>query len=528
MTTAIKTDVLIVGAGPTGLALACQLIRYGVDFVMIDKNETTTPFSKAIGVQARTLEIYEQIDLAQKLIDQGKMTTHVRFLAGGEARAEVELTKLGQGRSPYPYLLIVEQGKHESLLHDFIKAHGQDARWQTTLENFSQNQTGVTANIRNVNGESQTIEAKYLVAGDGARSSVRTALGLTFEGSIFERLFYVADVQINWDFPHDMLTACLAKDRSTAFFPMPGKDRYRIVGVFPDDTDKKEGEIPYEEIEQQILADTELEIDIYKVNWFSTYNVHSRRVNKFSEGRCFLAGDSAHIHTPAGAQGMNTGIQDGYNLAWKLALVLRGEADPRLLDTYNEERVENAKRLLETTDRMFDLLVNPAWLLSFLRLHVFPHVANFVVGLDSVNQFIFPLISQIGINYRNRSLSCDAGGDLNARAGDRMPYFLVDEESIYDRLHEPKFHLLTFTDESTAHQTTKAEIEAEYPGLVDYHVVPLHPRAAEVFGADKPFNVLLRPDNYIAFISPHASSGWLSRYFKNAIGRVSEPMAMKS
>ncbi|HYU99527.1 MAG TPA: FAD-dependent monooxygenase [Pyrinomonadaceae bacterium] len=518
----LKTDVLIVGAGPTGLALACQLIRYGVSFVMIDTKETTTPYSKAIGVQARTLEIYEQIGLAEPLVNLGQITKQVRLLEGGKARAEVQLGKLGEGRSPYPYLLIAEQGKHEALLHQFIRAHGHDVRWQTTLENFSHSETSVIANIR-TNDETQTIEAKYLVACDGARSSVRTALGLEFEGSTFERLFYVADVQISWEFPHDMLTACLAKDRSTAFFPMPGKDRYRIVGVFPDDTDKKEGEIPYEEVEQQIRVDTELELDIYKVNWFSTYRVHSRKVNKFSKGRCFLAGDSAHIHSPAGAQGMNTGIQDGYNLAWKLALVLRGHADPELLATYDEERSANAKRLLETTDRMFDLLMNPAWLLSFVRTQIFPHVANFVVGLDTVNQFIFPLISQIGINYRNRTLSLDTD-DFDVRAGDRMPYFLIGGKSIYDWLHQPSFHLLTFADERGDDQRIRNEIEREFSGLVDYHSFPLDPRAAEIFGTDKSFSVLLRPDNYIGFVSTEASPesclSKLRAYFADVIGRL--------
>ena len=517
LATTLKTDVLIVGAGPTGLALACQLIRYGVDFVIIDAKEGTTPFSKAIGVQARTLEIYEQIELARPLVDLGQITKHVRLLEGGQARAEVELGKLGEGRSPYPYLLIVEQGKHEALLHEFIKAHGLNVRWGTTLENFSQNETSVTANIR-TDYQTQTVEARYLVACDGARSSVRTALGLKFEGSTFERLFYVADVQIKWEFPHDMLTACLAKDRSTAFFPMPGEDRYRIVGVFPDDTDKKEGEIPYEEVEEQIRIDSELELDIYKVNWFSTYKVHSRKVNKFSVGRCFLAGDSAHIHSPAGAQGMNTGIQDGYNLAWKIAAVLRGEADDKLLATYDEERSANARRLLETTDRMFDLLMNPAWLLSFVRTQIFPHVANFIVGLETVNQFIFPLISQIGINYRHRALSRDSG-DFDVRAGDRMPYFLVEGESIYDRLRRPMFHLLTFTDAPTAQQTIKAEIEAEFSGLVDYHVVPLSSPAAEHFGTNRPFNVLLRPDNYVAFVSSETSSSGLTAYFNERLGR---------
>jgi hypothetical protein len=343
---------------------------------------------------------------------------------------------------------------------------------------------------------------------------------MTFEGSTFERLFYVADVQIDWEFPHDMLTACLARDRSTAFFPMPGKDRYRIVGVFPEDSEKREGEILYEEIEQQILEDAQLELDIYKVNWFSTYKVHSRRVNKFSEGRCFLAGDAAHIHTPVGAQGMNTGIQDGYNLAWKLALVLRGNADPEILRTYNEERGEVAKRLLETTDRMFDLLMSPARLLAFVRTHIFPHVANFVVGLDAVNQFIFPLISQIGINYRNRSLSVPDGEDFEVKAGDRMPYFLINGNSIYDCLRQPSFHLLSFANESEKDQRLRNEIEDEFSGLVDYHSFPLDPRAAEIFGTDKAFSVLLRPDNYIGFVSAEASLNDLRTYFEDVIGRL--------
>ena len=510
-----KTDVLIVGAGPTGLALACQLIRYGVDFVIIDRKEGTTPYSKAIGVQARTLEIYQQIDLADRLVSLGAITKGVRLLEGGEIRAEVPLSRLGEGMSPYPFLLIVEQGKHEKLLYEFITSHGKDVLWQTTLSDFLQHDAGVTATVVEGNGKQRTIEAQYVVGCDGAKSMVRSRLGLSFEGSTLERLFYVADVQIKWEFPHDMLAACLAKDRATAFFPMPGEDHYRIVGVFPDDTELQEGEVLYEEIERQILVDTQLELDIYKVNWFSTYKVHSRRVNKFSEGRCFVAGDSAHIHTPAGAQGMNTGIQDGYNLAWKLALVLRGEANARILDTYDEERVENAKRLLETTDRFFDLLVNPAWLLSFARRYVIPYVANFLVGLDSVNQFIFPLVSQIGITYRERSLSFDTGEDFIIKAGDRMPYFVLDGKDIYDWLRAPKFHLLTFTNEEPS--VSSEAVERDFAGLVDYHTFPLDERVAEIFGSDKPFSLLLRPDNYVAFVSSAPPLKQLGSYLETAI-----------
>lgn len=517
MSTTLKTDVLIVGAGPTGLALASQLIRYGVDFIIIDRKETITPFSKAIGVQARTLELYEQIGIAEPLVAAGLPLKGVRMIESGEVRAEIPLTELGTGVSPYPYMLIVEQGIHEKLLYDFIKDHDRDVRWQTGLENFSQNDAGVSGTITNTSGESHAIEAKYLVACDGARSSVRAGLGLTFEGSTFERTFYVADVQVKWDFPHDMLMACLAKSRSVAFFPMRGEDRYRIVGVFPEDFEKEPSEIVYEEIERQACEDSQLDLDIYKVNWFSTYKVHSRRVNKFSEGRCFLAGDAAHIHTPAGGQGMNTGIQDGYNLAWKLAFVLRGHANPKILETYNEERIGVAERLLETTDRMFDLLVNPARLLAFIRTRIFPHVANLMLGFDSVKQFVFPLISQTGIAYRHSSLSM-CGEGLDVEAGDRMPYFLIEGKSVYDWLHTPAFHLLLFSDAQSDNRTIIDQIQLEYGGLVECASVPLSPAAAKAFGTKKPFAVLLRPDNYIGCISLGDCLEDLHTYFTNTIG----------
>lgn len=519
MQNVIKTDIAIIGAGPTGLALACQLIRHGIDFVIIDKKETTTAFSKAIGVQARTLEIYEQMGLAQKLIELGRPASHIRIFEGGEAQAEVDLSELGAGLSPYPYMLVVDQGKHEEVLYQFIRSMGKDVRWQTSLAKFSQDKNGVTADIvDDVTGKSTRLEAKYLVACDGAKSPVRHGLGITFEGSTFERLFYVADVQVNWPYPHGMLTGFVAKDRSTAFFPMLGDDRYRVVGVFPD-IDREEGTVPFDEIERQIKEDTQLEMDIYQVNWFSTYKVHSRRVNKFSEGRCFLVGDAAHIHSPAGGQGMNTGIQDGYNLAWKLAAVIKGEAGADLLATYNEERIEVATRLLETTDRMFDLLMNPHWLLAFVRTQIFPRVANFVVGLDSVKRFFFPLISQIGISYRDRSLSAEGSGSLEVEAGDRMPYFMLDGKSIYDGLRQPMFHLLTFTDEPAAARNKHGELAEEYGGVIDFSALPLFPRVSEVFGTDEPFSILLRPDNYLAFIGAEDCTEQLDEYFASVIGR---------
>lgn len=540
MPTPIKTDVIIVGAGPTGLALACQLIRHQVDFVILDKSSGVTPYSKALGVHARTLEIYEQLDLAQKAVEQGTIAGKVRLLERGEVLGQVELSNIGKGLSSYPFMLVLEQSRNEQLMYEYLQAHQHDVRWQFELDSFSQGDATVTAHVKSGSGESQIIEGKYVVGCDGPHSLVRRALGLGFEGSTFERLFYVADVQIDWKFSHDALTVCLAPHGVVAFFPMPGEKRWRIVGAFPEGHEKDEREIVYEEIEAQIKKEAQLELDITRVDWFSTYKVHTRHVDKFSAGRCFVAGDAAHIHTPAGGQGMNTGIQDAYNLAWKLALVLKHAANPQILETYNEERLPNAKRLTATTDRMFNLAAGNDWFFGLIRTTIFPPMAKYILSIEAVRKKFFILISQIGITYRDSFLSMHETGPhdgdhaFEVKAGNRMPYFLVDGKSIYDRLRAPKFHLLTFSDQETIGEKPDAlradasdrgglaDVESEltetgkYTELIDRHVIPLDAHVVEIFGADKSFNVLLRPDNYIGFISSDTSVRTLSNY----LGRV--------
>ena len=507
----VSTDVLIIGAGPTGLALACQLMRHGIDFVIVDNKETTTPHSKAIGVQARTLEIYEQIGLADKLIEQGAIVEKVRMFAAGKVRGEAQFKDIGEGLSPYPFVLIVEQGKHETLLYDHIRSSGKDITWQSELVGFEQDESRVTAEIKTRNGGTETIEAKYLVGCDGAKSLVRHKLGLTFAGSTFERMFYVADVQLDWEYTHDALQVFLMKNSLLAFFPMVGKNRYRIVGTFPEEFDKDEGDVLYEEIEERIKKDTELNLDISNVNWFSTYKVHTRHVDKFSVGRCFLAGDSAHIHSPAGAQGMNTGIQDGYNLAWKLAWVLKGQASGELLNTYNEERLPNAEELTKTTDRFFGLVASPEPFLVFRRLYIFPYIAQFLFSLDIFKRFIFPRVSQIRINYEDDTLSQESG-IFGINAGDRMPWFEVEGASIYDRLREPVFHLIVFFDGKTEIPPLPEDLMDKWDGKIDSTVISLYPNIAEIFGTKESFFVILRPDNYIGLISNDFSPDVVRKY----------------
>src|SRR5215475_1674306 len=497
MQTTLTTDVLIIGAGPTGLSLAGQLLRYGIDFIIVEKNEGITPYSKAIGVHARTLEIFDQIGLAQEAVARGTIAGRARLIIDGEIHGELLFSDVGKGMRPFPFVLMLEQSKTEQLLYEYLRSHHKDVLWKTELETFSQTADGILAQLKMADEETRTISAQYIVGCDGPKSLVRHTLGLTFEGSTFERIFYVADAQVDWQMSHDTLHVCFSPDSFVVFFPLRGKKRYRVVGVFPEEFNKDEGDILYEEIETRIKTETKLDLDMHDVEWFSTYKVHTRHVNKFSAGRGFLAGDSAHIHTPAGAQGMNTGIQDGYNLAWKLALVIRGQAGERLLETYNEERLENAKRLLRTTDRFFGFAAGTDWLMNFVRLHVFPPIAKHILSFEPIRKLLFPLLSQTGITYRHSSLSSHAGDeDFEVKAGDRMPYFLVDKASIYDKLNQPTFHFIAFSTEDSGFQAMKDELKGQFFEFVDFDAIPLSREVAEVFGANKDFVVLMRRESH--------------------------------
>jgi 2-polyprenyl-6-methoxyphenol hydroxylase-like FAD-dependent oxidoreductase len=431
----------------------------------------------------------------------------------------MDLSHLGEGLSAYPFMLLLEQNKNERLLYDYMKSHGKDVVWGTELTALSQNEEGVSAIVRDSSGRTFSIEGKYLAGCDGPRSPVRQGLGLTFEGSTFEQYFYVADVQVNWGLGHDALHICLVPDSFVAFFPMKGENRYRIVSTLPQGWNEPADGIKFEEIERKVKENVEVPLELSNVEWFSTYKVHTRHVEKFSLGRCFLAGDSAHIHTPAGGQGMNTGIQDAYNLAWKLAYVLKSHAKPEILGSYNQERLQNAKNLLGTTDRMFRFVAGSDWLLQFIRTTVFPPLAKYIFGSDIVRKRFFPIISQIGISYRDDSLSEHRDDRaFSIKAGDRFPYLLLDGESLYDRLHAPKFHLVVFSDGVSDLNKIEEQATREFVDVLDVQLVPLHPNVVDAFGHHSSFSVLVRPDNYVGVIYAGVDLDTVRSYFTEVIG----------
>jgi 2-polyprenyl-6-methoxyphenol hydroxylase-like FAD-dependent oxidoreductase len=508
---AIDTDVLIVGAGPTGLMLACQLARRGVHPLLIDRHAGPARETRALGVQARTMEIYAQLGVVERALELGKKGTGANVWANGRRAARLPLGEIGRAATPYSYLFILGQDDNERILGERLRELGGAVQWNTELTGLEQHADHVLATLKQPDGMLKTIKAAWVPGCDGARSAVRALNGIDFPGAPYEHVFYVADVEATGTMVPDEVNVYLGKEGFLLFFPMRGTDHWRIVGILPDALAGPEGErrgVAFEDVLPAVRGAAGPALQFRKNSWFSTYRIHHRAAASFRRGRCFLLGDAAHIHSPVGAQGMNTGLQDAYNLAWKLALVLQGKAEARLLDSYEAERIPIARRLLETTDRGFRLAVSQGPLARLVRTHVAARVAAFALGLQRVQRFAFRLISQTGIHYRASALSESAPGlpEGSVRAGDRFPWLQLKfqaggaVEDSFRRLDDLRFHLLLFGQEAPApvHE------------LVQVHRIPSDPaNDAELAraGIPTPSFYLIRPDGHVGLCGLRLESG---------------------
>jgi 2-polyprenyl-6-methoxyphenol hydroxylase-like FAD-dependent oxidoreductase len=480
-----KPSVLVVGAGPTGLALALSLARQGVRCRVIDRRAGPGEASRAMVVQARTLELYAQLGIADALVAEGIRMNGVQIRTANGEVARLDLRDMGAGLSPYPFALSYPQDDHERFLVRHLSAAGVNVDWNTELESFDAGTDDVAASLVS-HGVGERLRVAYLCGCDGAHSAVREGLGLDFPGGTYAQAFYVADVAV--DAPAEPWLIGNLTDRGlTIVMPIRSTGMRRLIGTIPEALSGRT-DLTFDDV--RASAEERTGVRVAHVNWFSTYRVHHRVAAHFRRGRAFIAGDAGHIHSPAGGQGMNTGIGDAINLAWKLAAVLGGRASDAILDTYETERIAFARVLVESTDRAFRALVDRGRVSRLLRTWVMPRVVPALTSFAPARRTIFNTLSQIRIQYHESALSEGAAGRVHG--GDRLPWVqLADESDNYTVLAPPRWTLHVYGTASRPLHDAAAALR------LDVAAFPWGGSAARA-GLERDAMYLVRPDGYVA------------------------------
>ncbi|MGE9295045.1 MAG: FAD-dependent monooxygenase [Puniceicoccales bacterium] len=529
MDTAAHPKLLIVGAGPVGLCLACELARYGVGFRIIDKRPLPSKTSKALGIHARSLEMLYDMGLAERFIERGLPVSETNIYSDGKRLATIKLSDVD---SPFNFTLDLPQSQTEALLIEHLAELGHEVERYIELESIEQTADGVEVSLKKKGGVLERSTYDYVVGCDGAHSTVREQLGIPFEGESYPEDFVLADVKLASPLAPNAMHMFFHPDGALALFPMRDS-RVRIIAEIASSPGMELNETYVQGV---IDKRAKLQSHVSDGVWFSQFRIHRRMVPRYRDGRVFLAGDAAHIHSPAGGQGMNTGMQDAYNLAWKLGLKLKG--GPDLLNSYSPERHAVGKHVVELTDRMTRVVTMKNPVATAIRDAVAPFIASFGV----VQHKVAESLEEVDVNYRKSPivgeyLGTDAPNATRApflngpRAGERAPDATVTDiregrpATLFSLFQGTHFTLLLFThanakeDESSAAEAIATACTARLgdwlkcvfisdrqapEALRDRHDVYLDARlsAHKAYGVAKARALyLIRPDGYIAFRS---------------------------
>jgi 2-polyprenyl-6-methoxyphenol hydroxylase-like FAD-dependent oxidoreductase len=523
------TPVLVAGAGPTGLTMALELARHGVEVRIVDRAPAAPTTSRALVVMPRTLEIFDDMGVVDEAIDAGNRADALT-ITFKDRKVRMDITGLLTGPRNYTAhttLRTLSQDDTERLLTDALDEYGVGIERGLALTDLTQDGGTVTASLRREDGSVETARCRWLIGCDGAHSAVRKAVGIPFQGSTYRDEFIMADARLDWELPHGELYAFPSPAGIFAAFSMPGEKRFRIFGNFPTGPEgpgAEYSEPTHEEFQAMVDERVPFPAKVVEELWVTRYRVHSRVVPRYRDGQVFLAGDAAHVHSPAGAQGMNTGIQDAYNLAWKLALVERGIADASMLDSYQAERHPVGVRLLKTTDRLFSVIAGHNPISRTARGKVAPHLAGRVLTRQSVRSKFVGMLVQLRLRYPDSPLSSEDGsGWQDAPApGDRAREadLVVDGKPgrLYDVLRGVHHTVLLFTGlddhaRSAVELCRIAErLEEAHPGLVKARVISAerfadHPLALgdpdrtahRQYGITSAGAFVIRPDAHIGY-----------------------------
>jgi 2-polyprenyl-6-methoxyphenol hydroxylase-like FAD-dependent oxidoreductase len=491
---AIRDDlppVLICGAGPTGLVLALWLARRQVPFRIIDKATHSGTASRALVVQARTLELYRMLGIDRSITSQARDVDQLRLWVRQRLVGTVFFGRESAGISAFPNFYVFPQDEHEAALEKELNNLAVTVERETELLGFEEREDRILAQIKGSGGITTT-PFSYLAGCDGARSKVRETIGADFPGGTYDPIYYVADIIGSGPVFNGNLNVALDDADFLAVFPMRGEDRVRLVGTIDSrDSDKQ---FEWNDVSSEIIR--RLGIETRSVNWFSTYRVHHRVASCFRKGRAFLCGDAAHVHSPVGGQGMNTGIGDAINLAWKLDAVLRGNFALDLLDTYEAERIPFARSLVNTTDRIFTFINKRSGLATAIRTRLVPLILPRLFHRAAFRRAAFRLVSQTRIHYRKSALSI--GSSRHIHGGDRLPW--IQEQDNYAPMTTLDWQLHCY-----------GAVPATIAAWCKINNVPLYSFTPTHLIPENTL-CLIRPDGYIGWIGRSSDLQDLARY----------------